>query len=158
MKTGTRRSGPAARRVPEDMCPTCGAIMRRTNAAVLWPVNGHGNRVAGVSHLRCPSCGEGMYSIAEIEALDAAAFAIYRKRFGLLIPDEVRAIREQHRLTQAELARLLRLGANTISRWEAGRTVQTAAMDILLRMVRDVPASLLYLRRGARRTARMAAR
>lgn len=52
-------------------------------------------------------------------------------------------------LTQQELARLLHLGGNTVSRWEAGRTVQTAAMDILLRLLRDIPGSLAYLRKHA---------
>jgi hypothetical protein len=32
-----------------------------------------------------------------------------------------------------------RLGANTVSRWESGRDVQTAAMAILLRRIRDLP-------------------
>ena len=41
------------------------------------------------------------------------------------------------------------LGGNTISRWEAGRNVQTTAMDILLRLIRDVPGSLHYLREHA---------
>ena len=41
---------------------------------------------------------------------------------------------------------LLRLGANTVSRWESGRNVQTAVMDILLRMIRDLPGSIEYLR------------
>jgi DNA-binding transcriptional regulator YiaG len=52
-------------------------------------------------------------------------------------------------LTQEALARLLRLGSNTLSRWEAGRNVQTAAMDVLLRLLRDLPGSLDYLRRLA---------
>ena len=60
---------------------------------------------------------------------------------------DIRSIRE--RFGQAELARLLRLGGNTISRWEAGRNVQTAAMDLLLRMIRDLPGSLDYLRKYA---------
>ena len=77
------------------------------------------------------------------------AFETYRRKYRLLAADEIRAIRERHGLTQAQLARLLRLGANTLSRWEAGRIVQTAAMDVLLRLVRDVPGSLDYLRRGA---------
>ncbi|WP_425160085.1 helix-turn-helix domain-containing protein, partial [Candidatus Binatus sp.] len=51
--------------------------------------------------------------------------------------------------TQANLARLLRLGANTVSRWESGRNVQTAAMDILLRLIRDLPGSIDYLRSHA---------
>ena len=59
---------------------------------------------------------------------------------------EIRAIRERFGLTQADLARLLHLGANTVSRWESGRNVQTAAMDLLLRLVRDVPGGIDYLR------------
>jgi len=63
------------------------------------------------------------------------------------VTHDIRSIRE--RFGQAELARLLRLGGNTISRWEAGRNVQTAAMDLLLRMIRDLPGSLDYLRKYA---------
>lgn len=80
------------------------------------------------------------------ERLSEDALAIYRKRHELLSADEIRAIRDQFNLTQADLARLLRLGANTVSRWESGRNVQTAAMDILLRRIRDLPGSIDYLR------------
>ena len=77
------------------------------------------------------------------------AHALYRAKHHLLSPEEIRAIRDQHDLTQAALAKLLRLGTNTISRWEAGRNVQSAAMDVLLRLIRDVPATLAFLRRRA---------
>lgn len=77
------------------------------------------------------------------------AIAIYRKQHGLLSADEIRAIREQFDLKQADLARLLHLGANTISRWESGRNVQTASMDILLRLIRDLPGSVAHLRKHA---------
>ena len=77
------------------------------------------------------------------------AIALYRKKHGLLSADEIRAIRTRFDLTQAELARLLRLGANIVSRWESGRNVQSAAMDLLLRMIRDLPGSLDYLREHA---------
>lgn len=53
---------------------------------------------------------------------------------------------ERFGLTQADLARLLRLGANTVSRWESGRNVETAAMDMLLRLIRDLQGSLDCLR------------
>ena len=77
------------------------------------------------------------------------AIAIYRRKQGLLSADEIRTIRDQFNLTQTDMARLLRLGANTLSRWESGRNVQTAAMDILLRMIRDLPGSIEYLREHA---------
>lgn len=74
------------------------------------------------------------------------AVAIYRRKHGLLSADEIRSLRERFGLTQAELARLLRLGANTVSRWEAGRNAQTSAMDMLLRLIRDLPGSIEYRR------------
>jgi len=77
------------------------------------------------------------------------ALAAYRSRYDLLSEDEIRSIRERHHLTQVQLARLLRLGGNTISRWESGRNVQTAAMDVLLRLIRDIPESLRYLKKHA---------
>ena len=56
-----------------------------------------------------------------LRALDT----LYRRKHGLLSADQIRGIRARFELTQAEFARLLRLGANTLSRWEAGRNVQT---------------------------------
>jgi putative zinc finger/helix-turn-helix YgiT family protein len=85
----------------------------------------------------------------DAKRLGEDAIAVYRKKHGLLSADEIRAIRDRFGLTQADLTRLLHLGANTISRWESGRNVQTEAMDILLRMIRDLPQSLEYLRARA---------
>ena len=81
--------------------------------------------------------------------LSEDAIANYRRKHGLLSANEIRAIRERFGLTQAEFARLLRLGANTLSRWESGRNVQTEAMDTLLRLIRDLPGSIDYLRTHA---------
>ncbi len=81
--------------------------------------------------------------------LSEDAVALYRRKHGLVSAQEIRALRERFGLTQAELARLLRLGANTLSRWEAGRNAQSEAMDTLLRLVRDLPGTIDYLRRHA---------
>jgi putative zinc finger/helix-turn-helix YgiT family protein len=110
------------------------------------PVNGEEISVPSAAHLSCSKCGEVVLRFQDSKRLGEDAIAIYRKKHGLLSADEIRAIREQFTLTQSDLARLLRLGANTISRWESGRNVQTAAMDILLRMIRDLPHSVEYLR------------
>jgi len=112
-------------------------------------VNGEAIRVPNIPHLRCHKCGEGLFTLQDAEMMRLGAFAIYRRTRGLLSIAEIRAIRERYSLTQAELARLLRLGGNTVSRWEAGRNVQSAAMDVLLRLIRDLPGSLEYLRHHA---------
>ncbi len=149
MKKTTRREKTAPRRgrvLPDGACPACGATMVEKRGTLRLPVNGEEIAVPSATHLRCPRCGEVLLRFQDSKRLGEDAIAIYRKKHGLLSADEIRAIRERFALTQADLARLLRLGANTVSRWESGRNVQTGAMDMLLRLIRDLPGSIDYLR------------
>ncbi|MCU0241278.1 MAG: type II toxin-antitoxin system MqsA family antitoxin [Vicinamibacteria bacterium] len=113
------------------------------------PVNGEETAVPMARHLRCPKCAEVVLRFADARRLTEDAIAAYRKKHHLLSADEIRALRERFKLKQADLAGLLRLGANSISRWESGRNVQTSSMDVLLRLIRDVPGSIAYLRNHA---------
>lgn len=133
--------------LPNDACPRCATAMLEARGELSHPVNGQEILVPGIPHLRCPKCAEVVLRMDDARLLRARALELYRDREGLLAADEIRGLRERFGLTQGELARLLRLGANTISRWEAGRSVQTAALDVLLRLIRDLPESLAYLRR-----------
>lgn len=133
----------------DDACPACGTTMKERRSKLALPVNGEEIVVSGAIHLRCPSCREVVLRFGDARRLGEDAIAIYRKRHDLLSAAEIRAIRKHYDLTQGDLARLLRLGANTISRWESGRNVQTAAMDVLLRLIRDLPGSIDYLRTHA---------
>lgn len=123
--------------------------MRDRKGKLELPVNGEEITVTEATHLSCPQCHEVVLWFDDARRLRQRALEIYRGKYGLLSADEIRSIRERFGLTQAALARPLRLGGNTISRWEAGRNVQTAAMDMLLRMIRDLPGSLEYLRKHA---------
>jgi putative zinc finger/helix-turn-helix YgiT family protein len=145
-KASTTRRSPI---LPDDACPTCGTKMVEKRGDLRLPVNGEEISVPSAAHLRCPKCGEIVLRFQDSKRLHEDAIAIYRKKHRLLSADELRAIREQFGLTQADLARLLRLGANTMSRWESGRSVQTASMDMLLRLIRDLPGSIDYLRHHA---------
>ena len=113
------------------------------------PIAREGREARRLPDDACTECGDTVTDFAQTGALWERAFARYRARNRLLGPDEIRALRRILGLTQAGLAHLLRLGANTVSRWEAGRNIQTAAMDVLLRLLRDVPGSLAYLKRHA---------
>lgn len=149
-RTPDRKSGTRQGRVmPNDSCPSCGTTMVEERGTLRLPVNGEEIAVPSALHLRCPECGEVVLRYRDSKRLSEDAIAIYRRKHGLLAADEIRAIRERYNLTQAELARLLRLGANTVSRWESSRNVQTAAMDLLLRLIRDLPGSIEYLREHA---------
>ena len=134
-------------KMTDDACPRCGTTMVERRSALKLPVNGEEVSVPSAVHLRCPKCQEIVLRFSDAKRLQQDAIAIYRKKHGLLSADEIRGIRERFGLTQSQLAHLLRLGANTISRWEAGRNVQTEAMEMLLRLIRDLPGSLDYLRR-----------
>jgi HTH-type transcriptional regulator / antitoxin MqsA len=142
----TDRHGKA---LPEGACPACGTSMVEKRGKLTLPVNGEEIAVPAALHLRCPKCHEIVLRYEDARRLSEDAIAIYRRKHGLLSASEMRAIRERFKLTQAEFGTLLRLGANTLSRWESGRNVQTEAMDTLLRLIRDVPGSIAYLRRHA---------
>jgi putative zinc finger/helix-turn-helix YgiT family protein len=146
-----KKTAPRARprALTNDACPRCGTIMAERRSVLKVPVNGEEVSVPSALHLRCPKCDEVVLQFSAARRLQEDAIAVYRKKHGLLSADEIRAIRERFGLTQSELARLLHLGANTISRWESGRNVQTEALEMLLRLLRDLPGSLDYLRQHA---------
>ena len=151
MKTssGSQPRTQRGRLLADNACPECGTPMREKQSSLKFPVNGEEIAVGESPHLNCPKCREVVLRFDDARKLRQRALEIYRQKYGLLSADDIRSIRERFGLTQAGLARLLRLGANTISRWEAARNVQTASMDVLLRMIRDVPGSLDYLRKHA---------
>ena len=135
--------------LPEDACPACGTPMVEARATLQLPVNGEEVAVPNAAHLSCPQCGEVVLRRDHARQLREEALARYRQQHALLTAEEIRAVRERHGLAQAEMANILRLGANTLSRWESGRNAQSASMDVLLRLIRDVPGTLDYLRRQA---------
>lgn len=135
--------------LPPDACPLCGGPMRARKGRLTYPVNGEKIAVPGASFLKCAKDGEVVLRLDDARHLRERALGLYRNKYDLLSSDEIRSLRERLHLTQGALARLLRLGNNTLSRWEAGRNVQTAAMDVLLRLVRDLPGGLRYLREHA---------
>ena len=152
MKTTRRpagRKGFRGRPLAEDACTSCGTSMKEARGRLRLPINGEEIAVPSASHQKCPRCGEIVLRFEEAKRLHEDAVEIYRRKHDLLSSRDIRALRERFDLNQAGLARLLRLGTNTVSRWESGRNVQTEAMDMLLRLLRDLPGSIAYLRERA---------
>ncbi len=86
-------------------------------------------------------------------ALQERGQDLYRQAHGLLGADEIRALRQGLGLTQAQFAALLHLGLNTVSRWESGQNGQSKAMELLLKIIRDVPGALGDLEQQAAKGA-----
>ncbi len=106
----------------------------------------------------CPECGEDL-SIEELDILALEkAFTEYRRRHGLLSPEEIRQIREKYGLSQRAFALVLGWGEITVHRYEIG-SLQDPAHDTQLRMAADPSnMALLLSTNGSRLTARQRAR
>ena len=126
-------------------CVECGSLMKDAVGKLDFPVNGEDISVSGMTFLKCHKCQEIILRLDESRKPREKAIELYRKKHNLLSGDEIRSLRERNQLTQAQFASLLKLGVNTLSRWESGRNVQNSAMDVLLRLIRDVPGTLAYL-------------
>lgn len=92
----------------------------------------------------CAECGEELFN----EELDSAtlinAYNEYRRRHKLLLPEEIRKIREQYGLSQRSFAKLLNWGDKTIRRYENG-AVQDRAHNSLLLFLREPENMRTYL-------------
>lgn len=63
---------------------------------------------------------------------DKLLYSLYRKKLGLLFPNEIKEIRENNNLTQEEFNTLLGFNKNCIKRFENG-SVQTKEEDLMIR-------------------------
>ena len=82
----------------------------------------------------CKKCGRDMYPSQLGLYNDLQIFDGYRQRVGLLTSDQIKTIRKKRGMSQRDLARFLRLGDKTITRYETG-TIQERSLDLLIRLV-----------------------
>ena len=97
-----------------------------------------------VTFFKCKECGYDEIEDREnpIDELDLA-YREYRKRHGMLQPEEIVELREKLGLTQDELAKLIGIEPETLSRYENGG-LQEPIHDYLLQSIRE-PKNLLKL-------------
>jgi len=95
--------------------------------------------------LTCAECGEEFFD----EELDnetlRKAYNLYRRKHKLLLPEEIKNIREQYGLSQRSFAKLLNWGDKTIYRYENG-SLQDKAHNSILLFLREPENMRTYLR------------
>ncbi len=79
---------------------------------------------------QCAHCGEQFFTNATADAKAASL----RDHLGLLQPATIRELLIQHNLTQRKLAAHLRIAEETVSRWLSGLSIQSRALDVLMRL------------------------
>ena len=94
--------------------------------------------------LVCAECGEEFYSEELDNATLVRAYNGYRRKHKLLLPEEIKKIREQYGLSQRSFAKLLNWGDKTICRYENG-SIQDKAHNSLLLFLREPENMRTYL-------------
>jgi len=119
-------------------CPFCGAQAVRVASVTRTTTADDGVRLKYRERLsRCARCGEESLTHEQSLAASRSRASVLRTHEGLLAPEEIRNIRGRYGLSQAELERMLGLGAKTVVRWERGTVRQSQAADLLLRIVAE---------------------
>jgi putative zinc finger/helix-turn-helix YgiT family protein len=94
--------------------------------------------------LVCIECGEEFFCEELDNATLVKAYNEYRIRHKLLLPEEIKKIREQYGLSQRSFAKLLSWGDKTICRYENG-SIQDKAHNSLLLFLREPENMRTYL-------------
>ncbi|MDU0946243.1 MAG: type II TA system antitoxin MqsA family protein [Intestinibacter bartlettii] len=94
--------------------------------------------------LVCPECHNEFYCEELDNATLTNAYNKYRKRHKLLLPSEIKQIRELYGLSQRSFAKLLNWGDKTINRYENG-SIQDSAHNSLLLFLRNPENMKSYL-------------
>ena len=87
----------------------------------------------------CPKCGDPLFLYEAERINQIRCFDEYKRKKGLLTSEEIIEIRKKYGLSQADLAKALRIGTKNIARYEAGK-IQDRSIDFMIRLLNDHPA------------------
>ena len=113
-------------------CPMCEAEREMNPRTVREEYKVRGEMIAiDVPRLSCAACGESLVDEAFGDPT-LHVYAEYRRRHGLLSPEQIRGIREKYDLSQDAFGSLLGASPATLARYEGG-SLQDKAYDHLIR-------------------------
>ncbi len=94
-----------------------------------------------VEGYRNPEDGEIYLTGESLEKLDE----VKSRHMGLLLPAEIKEMREQMGITQKRMGELLQIGEKSYSRWETGRKRPSRSLNLLLAALADGRIDVAYL-------------
>lgn len=129
-----------------DICVTCGSKeIAETSIDRTVNVGRYEVQILDDRVMKCSSCGEEFQTGPQAKEFDRKLVAARRKVEGVLSGDEIRRIRLSLGLSQVEFESALGIGAKTVVRWESNLTIQSKAIDDVIRLVAFDPDNLRYL-------------
>ena len=128
----------------KGFCPSCEKETELVHIQKIEEINVKGEMIpVEVDRFKCGECGEEFDNPSPAYDPLAVAYREYRRRKGMVQPEQIRAFREKYEFTQKELSDLLGFGGATLSRYENG-TLQDEAHDMILRLALE-PHNLLRI-------------
>ncbi|AEE92464.1 putative zinc finger/helix-turn-helix protein,YgiT family [Tepidanaerobacter acetatoxydans Re1] len=92
-----------------------------------------GEEIKSESHIRiCSFCKEELFDEELDEENIQRTYDIYRKKYGILSPDEIKEVREQYGLSQRLFAKLLNIGEASIARYETGALPEKSLSNMIM--------------------------
>jgi HTH-type transcriptional regulator/antitoxin MqsA len=129
-----------------DICVSCDSSgAREVLSDRTINVGAYSVTIPSARHMTCGSCGESYQTGEQAKALDAAVVDARRRHEGLLTGGDIRKIRLSVSLSQADLEDALGIGPKTIVRWENNTSIQSKAIDDVLRLIEMDPDNLRLL-------------
>lgn len=95
-----------------------------------------GNTISLIAEYPVESCKD-CHFVSSGEVAEIARDISVRKHLGLLIPQQIKAIREKYSLTRQAFAELTGIGITSLARWENGELIQNKSSDTLLRFLEE---------------------
>ncbi len=125
-------------------CPNCEKETTLVSIKRTEELNIRGEIVpAEVEYFRCEECGEEFERPGSGNDSLEMAYKEYRRRKGMVQPEEIYKLRKKYGFTQKEFSNLLGIGIATLNRYENG-ALQDEAHDRIIRLSMD-PRNLLEL-------------
>jgi len=116
----------------EIKCPKGHGAMTKSKIEKLIPFKGIRLNIVEDAYI-CPICKLTAGSIQTAAKVQRVISEEYRKQTGLLTGEEIKYLRTEKGMTQADLAGLMNVGIASVKRWETG-SIQSKSMDYALRM------------------------
>lgn len=134
-----------------DICPVCG--QGHVEEKVIngrFKYKGKECVISDYHIFACGICKEELVCPESLNKSEKILTDFRRQVDGLLISDEIKAIRKRLGKTQKTLAEMLNVGEKTFARYENGQVTQSKSMDTLLRALNIYPDLLDSIKSGGK--------
>ncbi len=134
----------------KDLCPICEkGKLKEIKKDLIFSYKGRPKRFENETIFECNLCSYEILSQEVNKRVEKELTDFRRSINGLLLGDQLKAIRESLNLKKNELAKLLSVNEKTVGRYENGKITQSEQIDKLYRILQVFPSAGTKILKGA---------